>query len=453
LTVQAPAGAESTSRSTRAYASGSSLREALPRRRQGELVLGPRDPGAILQRQNETRVPELVPLRMARMLSSAFAYYRGSAAVMAADLAQNPHTGLRVASCGDAHIGNFGFYASAQRRLVFDLDDFDEAGWAPWEWDLRRLVTSVVLGGRDAGHPARTVREAALHAGASYRRAMHRLAARSPAQRYSTGLSAETISDSLDAGTRRIFASTVRRARRRTSAHFAAGAARQRSDGTWRFVDDPPVLTRLRGGDRSQVDHLVEQYAASLPGDVALLLDQYTFKDVAFRVVGVGSVGTRCYVALFACPDGDPLVLQIKEAQAGVLEEWEDQAVSPVEARLADAAHDGQRVVTYQRVLQSTSDPFLGFLRYEGRDFYVRQLRNMKGSIEPRTLTPARYRVYVGGCATVLARAHAQSPGAAAIAGYLGRSDRADRAFVEWSLAYAEQAEADYHQARADEPR
>jgi uncharacterized protein (DUF2252 family) len=374
---------------------------------------------------------------MQRMTTSPFAFYRGTAAIMAADLATGPKTGIQVVACGDAHLSNFGFYASPQRTLVFDLNDFDESAVAPWDWDLKRLVTSAIIGARDCGFSE----EAALAAGAAtaraYRRGMAELMELSALDRYYWGLDIDRIRKSFDGDGRQVIDRIAKEARKRGSAHAVSKMSTVGDDGSRRFIDAPPVTSRMPEDERGEINDLFEQYRATVSPDIAVLLSQYELTDVALRVVGVGSVGTRCYVLLLTGPRGAYLVLQVKEAEASVLHTW-----GAVEA--AAAEHQGARVVASQRILQAVSDPFLGYLTARGRNFYVRQFRDMKGSVDVASLTPAQFESYVAGCARMLARAHAQSPEAPAILGYIGRSRAFDRAVVEWSIQYADQSLADF---------
>jgi len=402
-----------------------------------------RDPLAILEAQNETRLPELVELRMQRMTSSPFAFYRGTAAIMAADLADDPNTGISIVSCGDAHITNFGLYASPQRTLLFDLNDFDEAAEAPWEWDVKRLVTSVVVAARDAGYGADVARSTASKAALGYRTSLQQMMTLPVIERFYRSAAVKHLRKRTSGETRQMIDRAVAQARKRTSNQAVARMTAVGADGIRRFVDAPPLLTRLSADEQVQLLHLFDEYRATVPPDIALLVSQYDITDIALRVVGVGSVGTRCFVLVLSGPAGDALILQVKEAEASVLETWGEH---PDEAH----SHHGARVVDNQRILQAISDPFLGYITGPtGRNFYVRQFRDMKGSVELAGLTPAQFEAYVSECGSVLGRAHAQSPQAPAIAGYLGSSDAFDRAVVDWSLAYADQSEDDFRRVAA----
>ncbi|PJJ63884.1 DUF2252 domain-containing protein [Compostimonas suwonensis] len=432
-----------------AIAVGRDIRHRLPRSEHGLFAARDRDPLAILAQQNASRVQHLVPLRMGRMLASPFAFYRGTAGIMAADLASEPNTGIRVVSCGDAHLSNFGLFASPQRSMVFDLNDFDEAASGPWEWDLKRLVASVVIGGREAGHGEKQVRRAARHAAESYRTGMLEMMKLDVLERYYFRMDVDAIHPEIDSKTQKVIDRATAQARRRTSRSYLEKVTTRAADGTRMLIEDPPVLTHLPEATETDLERLFERYRRTVPSDINQLLSQFTLTDVAMRVVGVGSVGTRCYILILTGPQQEPLVLQVKEAQTSVLESYgriepspEDEANRPLHAR------EGHRVVSNQRILQAVSDSFLGYLSVDGRDYYVRQFRDMKGSIDATELRFSGFLTYADACATLLARAHAQSHDAPMIAGYLGSSSSFDRAITEWSIAYAEQSLADYHRLR-----
>jgi uncharacterized protein (DUF2252 family) len=417
-------------------AAGAAARAAFPRTAIARYAPHDRDPFALLDAQNASRLPAFVPLRMARMAADPFSFFRGSAALMAADLGREASSGIEVISCGDAHVSNFGFFASPQRTLVFDLNDFDEASTAPWEWDVKRLVTSAIIGARQAGFPERDAQTAGLRAAAAYRIGLRDMMHLGVTDRYYSRLDTNMILGALDSSGQRILEKTVRQARRRTSASFVEKSTVVGADGRRVFLDDPPLLghdTENANLDRGAV---FQEYRRTVAPDVAVLLDQYDLTDSARRVVGVGSVGTRCFVVLLTGPLGEPLVLQVKEAGQSVLVSHGGRGTA--------TEHEGQRVVDSQRVLQAVSDVFLGHVRFNGHDYYVRQFRDMKSSIVIDSLTPAQFVSYARGCGIVLARAHAQSPRSREVAGYLGNSTKADRALLGWGLAYAEQAASDY---------
>ncbi|UFS60676.1 DUF2252 domain-containing protein [Subtercola endophyticus] len=435
-----------------AFARGKELRRHLPRREHANFVpSAERDPLGILSLQAESRVQELIPLRNERMLSSPFAFYRGTAGIMAADLGREANTGIRVVSCGDAHVSNFGLFASPQRTLVFDLNDFDEAAVAPWEWDVKRLVASVVIGARQSNFTDENVRLAARAAAKAYREGLNDMMKLSVLERYYFRIDTETPDSGLDSAAQKVLDKATQQARRRTSQAFVEKISERGEDGRLLIREDPPVLTHVPDATEELVLELFEQYKRTVPSDIVKLLSQFTLTDIAMRVVGVGSVGTRCYILILTGPQGEALVLQVKEAQVSVLQSFGGEHPGPNSQPRADpynAAVDalqGRRVVANQHILQAVSDSFLGYLKYDGRDFYVRQFRDMKGSIDVSTLKLSPFITYSAACGTLLARAHAQSEGAAVIAGYLGTSDVFDQAVVDWSLAYATQSLDDFH--------
>ena len=427
-------------------ADGRAARSRTPRSVHAEFVADPgRDPLGIIERQNADRLPDLVPLRMSRMAESPFAFYRGTAAIQAADLAGSPDSGRLVVACGDAHLTNFGIFAAPDRSLVFDLNDFDEAAIAPWEWDVKRLVTSVVIAADDNGFDAADAEAAALAATASYRITMRALAKRTALERYYQR-SVATELPGMSASSVKALNRTLKRAAKRTSSRVAAKIMETAPDGTQQIREQPPTLLHVESELEDRLGDLVAAYRRSASPDIALLLAQYTPTDVARRVVGVGSVGTRCTIAVFTGPHGEPLILQMKEAGRSVLDEYGELDRRPGRGITAlDAPADGgERVVTFQRVLQSSSDAFLGHLQFGGRGFYVRQFRDFNASIEVSELDPPAFLDYVRACGHQLARAHAQSPGAGFIAGYLGSNDVFDRALTSWAQQYAARSLADY---------
>ncbi|MFC9927093.1 DUF2252 domain-containing protein [Streptomyces sp. NPDC127190] len=416
------------------------------------------DPVAVLEEQGSTRLPELVPVRYGRMLASPFSFYRGAAAVMAADLAPLPGTGLTVQLCGDAHLLNFGLLASPERHLVFDINDFDETLSGPFEWDVKRLAASLVVAARANGFSARdqdrTVRECVR----TYRTRMRIFAgmrtldvwyAQDDADRMR-----ELLAASMTGRARRRTAEATARARTRTHLEAFARLTRVTAEGR-RIAPEPPLVTPLRdlptgpgpgGGPEERLRTVLEGYADSLSSERRYLLGRYRLVDMARKVVGVGSVGTRCWILLLlGKDDGDPLLLQAKEAQESVLA-----------AYTGDHHHDnqGRRVVEGQRLIQAASDIFLGWTRVAGldgrdRDFYVRQLRDWKGTARPETMDPGLLRLYGHLCGASLARAHARSGDPVVLAAYLGGSDRFDRALTGFAQAYADQNERDHKALRA----
>ncbi|MFN3708268.1 DUF2252 domain-containing protein [Microcella sp.] len=432
---------------------GRALRREVPRASLAE-VYSPRDrdPIAILTEQNATRLPDLVPVRIGRMLQSPFAFYRGTAAVMAADLRDAPTTNLDVVACGDAHISNFGFYASPERELVFDLNDFDEGGVAPWEWDVRRLTASVYIGGRDIGLSDDTCQAAAHDAAAMYQTVLRRFCRLSPTERYFARVDSSRVAREFEAVGTRTVKRAAKKARGRTAERVLATLTTTTTDGRLRIDDQPPILQHVDHASLDELGELRTHYRHTLRDDIAYLLGQYTLVDYALRVVGVGSVGTRCYLIALESAAGDVLFLQAKEAPPSVLTTYGGRpALIPGRSASTDYS-EGHRVVAAQRILQSTSDPFVGWVNGwagddAGRrrvDYYWRQFRDMKGSIDPATLNAAQYTRYAELCAGLLARAHGQSPASASIVGYLGRSGAFADAIATWSARYADVAEADY---------
>jgi uncharacterized protein (DUF2252 family) len=410
-------------------------------------------PIEMLERQAATRVPELVPIRYGRMLSSPFSFYRGAAIIMAHDLAWTPRTGLTVQCCGDAHLSNFGVFASPDRRLVFDINDFDETLPGPWEWDLKRLTVSMLIAARDNSYGVKDQERIVLTAVGAYRAAMREFAGMGNlavwyARLDIEGLLAQKASQFKPAKlkpTERLLA----KARSRDSMS-ALSKLTHVIDGQARIVDQSPLIVPVdvlvpdeqRGELLDGLGQLVRTYRHSLEPDRQVLFDRFQLTDFARKVVGVGSVGTRAWIALFVDGDGeDPLFLQIKEAEASVLEEH----LGP-----SSFANHGQRVVTGQRLMQSASDIFLGWLHVasdqdgQERHYYGRQLKDWKGSAEIDQMTASGMTVYGELCGWTLARAHARSGDRIAIASYLGSSDKFDRALLEFSSAYADQNEFDY---------
>jgi uncharacterized protein DUF2252 len=420
---------------------GKSLRAAVPRSEHGrwQPANGRPDPVGVLERQAQTRVPGLVPIRHGRMLASPFAFLRGAAAIMAADLAKTPQTGLDAQLCGDAHAANFGGFAAPDRDLVFDLNDFDETARGPWEWDLKRLGASFEVLGRDLGFAARERREVVLTAARGYREAMRQFAAMRTVDLWYARLDLERQYEQLSAllkgASRKRLDRTLEKGRRKDSVRAFAKLTHD-VDGDPRIVSDPPLIVpiaELTDEDdaemrRDELLALFEQYRRTLPVDTRRLLDDYEPVDLAHKVVGIGSVGLEAWIVLLIGngPD-DPLVLQIKEAESS-----------------------GRRVVEGQRLIQAGSDRFLGWLRvHNGRDgrrhrYYVRQLWDAKISVPLENLSPDDLAVYAGMCGWTLARAHARTGDRAAISAYLGGGDVFDRALVDFAQAYADQNERDY---------
>ena len=430
---------------------GRDRRKAMSRSAHAELRLPERDPVAVIEEQNASRLADLVPVRIGRMLQSPFTYYRGTAGVMARDLAGGVDTGVWVVSCGDAHVSNFGLFASPERRVVFDLNDFDEAGDAPWEWDLKRLVASVHVGARDLGASEDACADACRLTVAAYRTSLGDLYETTALDRYYRTVDVDALADRLSDDDLPVLERTVRKARRRTSDQVLEKLEFADIDGRRRIVDQPPIVQHVEHASLDELDALFQRYRSVVREDIAVVLDQFRLVDYVLRVVGVGSVGTRCYLLLFEGPGGEPLVLQAKEAQASVLATYGGMH-DGLPAGLGPEDHiQGHRVVAGQRILQAQSDPFLGWIegwagddRDRRVDYYWRQFRDMKGSVDVGRLSVDQFARYGTLCGALLARAHSQSSGGAVICGYLGRSERFDEAVAAWARAYADVCEADH---------
>jgi uncharacterized protein (DUF2252 family) len=409
------------------------------------------DPVAILERQALARVPELVPIRYGRMAVSPFAFFRGAAAVMSADLAGTPVSGLRVQACGDAHLSNFGAFAAPDRRLVFDLNDFDESLPGPWEWDLKRLTASFAIAGRERGFKRREREVAVLSATRSYREAMRAFASMRNLEVWYARLDVEEAMGEIEGEDPKAVKQVrkgVAKARTKDSLR-ALEKLTHVVDGELRIVSEPPLIVpaeELLPKDetralRETFLHILDAYRDSLPADRQHLLDGYRFRHIARKVVGVGSVGTRAWVVLLTGgDDSDPLFLQAKEAEASVLEPY---------AGASRFRNHGRRVVEGQRLMQAASDIFLGWCPAVGldgrkRDFYVRQLWDWKRSAEVERMTARGLEIYGRMCGWTLARAHARSGDRIAIASYLGGGDAFDKAIAGFSESYADQSERDH---------
>jgi uncharacterized protein (DUF2252 family) len=433
-------------------ARGRAARTEVPRSSHAEFAPGPDrpDPVALLETQAGTRVPELLPIRYGRMALSPFTFFRGAALPMASDLAGTPRSGLTVQACGDAHLANFGLFASPERRLVFDINDFDETLPGPWEWDVKRLAASLEVAARSNDFSTKVRRDIVLASVAAYRGAMREFAGMTALEVwYAHADMAEVrarIEPRLAHRGRKALARSLAKARTKDNlgalSRFAGVA-----DGKPGIVGDPPLIVPMRDlvGDAAQATDqlrgMLESYRTSLGHDRRALLDQYELVDFARKVVGVGSVGTRAYMALMLGTDeSDPLFLQAKEAGPSVLEAF---------AGTSEYDNCGQRVVVGQRLMQTVSDIFLGWVRVKGfdgrtRDFYLRQLRDWKGSAEIESMVPEGVRAYGELCGWTLARAHARSGDRIAIAAYLGSSPAFDVAVREFADAYADQTERDH---------
>ena len=408
-----------------------------------------RDPVTILSTQNEQRVPWLVPIRHARMSASPFTFYRGAAAIMAEDLSGSPDSALWVQAGGDAHLSNFGAYASPSRELVFDANDFDETLPGPWEWDLKRLTASLVVAGQHLSFPESQNREIAAHAVRAYRKAMEHYAKMPVLDLWYDYLDVDDVRKLSGMSAEELHTRLARfevKARSRTSLQALRKLA-TRESGSLRIRSQPPLLVPLAQVpteyDSETTDNATREafsrYAATTEDHIQVLLSRFRFVDIAIKVVGVGSVGTRCWIVLLeGRDDQDPLFLQIKEAVPSVLEDH---------LRPSRYPHQGQRVVQGQRLVQAQTDIFLGWTTgLEGRHFYVRQLRDWKGSVDVENATPRQLRFYAALCARTLARGHARSGDPVAISAYMGRSAKLDDAIAEFSVRYARQNLEDYAQ-------
>ncbi len=403
------------------------------------------DPIALLQESDADRLPELVPIRYGRMLQSPFAFYRGSAAVMAADLARTPNTGIRVQACGDCHLVNFGGFASPERNVLFDINDFDETLPAPWEWDVKRLVASFVLASRANGHSAKDGRTAAVAAARSYRKRLRDFARMQPLDVWYARITAEDVADAVPPEVADRLRARVNKAMVGNSSEYDFPRLAGVVGGRTTIRDAPPLIFHPEGAHGPDfalmMDQVFESYRKTLADDRRVLLDRYRVVDAAIKVVGVGSVGRRCWIVLMMSAANDPLFLQVKEAAASVLEPF---------AGVSEYAHHGQRVVMGQRLMQPASDLFLGWVTApNGRQFYLRQLRDAKIKPLVETFDEETMNVYGKLCGWSLARAHARSADVVGITGYLGSGDQFDEAMGEFALAYADQAELDHAALKA----
>jgi uncharacterized protein (DUF2252 family) len=427
------------------YAIGRSLRDKVPRSALGQWTPAPdrADPVEQVIEAHTDRLKWLIPVRVGRMVSSPYAFLRGTAGIMAADFASLPATGIMPVICGDAHLGNFGFYASPERDLVFDLNDFDEAHPGCWEWDLRRLLVSVWVAGRLNGASEDDCEVAVRHCVFDYRQQIRKLAEESLLGRWYERLDVDRLGTSVsDKVLQAEIERAARRARTRTSDR-ALPRFTERRNGERRIVEEPPLITRLSEADADQLAKALDEYLITLPKQWRRLLAGYTLLDAAHKVVGVGSVGLRAYVALCegSSPD-DVIFLQVKQARRSVVARY-------VHGESAMHAHQGQRAVEYQQALQTVSDPLLGWATINDRQYYVRQFRDMKGAIPIDRIDATALADYAGVCGHLLAKGHARTSGASMIAGYLGASEKVDMAFSRFAQAYADQTERD-HQALVD---
>jgi uncharacterized protein (DUF2252 family) len=425
---------------------GKALRKKFPRIKQGEYKVSANriDPVSILMAQGETRLPDLVPIRYARMLTSPFAFLRGAAAIMSADLKANGDTtGIQVQACGDMHVANFGVFASAERNLIFGINDFDETLPGPWEWDLKRLVASIVASGRFLGADKNLCNESVKTAVSTYCNKMKEFAQMGYMELWYSRISDKDILNTMSGSARKGAKKIMAKAKERTHLQVL-GKLTDLVDDKYRLQENAPFIVRethAQDGTPVQIalGQVLESYFLSLADDRKSLLSNYRIVDVARKVVGVGSVGTRCWLIFLAGNHlNDPLFLQVKEAQTSVLEPF----TSP-----SSYTNHGQRVVAGQRLIQAAPDIFLGWGSRGGFDFYVRQLRDMKGGVEfdPQKVTVANMPQYCSLCAWALALSHAKSGDAAKISGYAGNGDELGDAMVRFAIAYADQTEKDHH--------
>lgn len=430
-------------------AAGKAARREVPRSSHADWKTSPRDPIEILAGQDKSRLQELVPIRYGRMLDSSFAFFRGAAAVMAADLAQTPTTSIRAQLCGDAHLSNFGVFSAPDRRLVFDCNDFDETCRGPFEWDLKRLVASLAIAGRERGFGKEQRRRGALSASAAYRSSMRRFAGQRNIEVWYSRLDVDSrlaeLRPHLDGRRFRDVERGLDKARAKDSMRALRKLTRA-ENGKVRIISDPPLVTPLEeltdaADAEQQLQALLAAYRESLGSDRRHLVSSYHYVHAARKVVGVGSVGTRAWIVLLLGRDaGDPLFLQAKEAQRSVLEAY---------AGRSPYRNHGRRVVEGQRLMQAAGDIFLGWFAAEGIDgearcFYVRQLWDGKGSVDVERMSVRDLGVYAALCGEALARAHARSGDRIQIAAYLGGGEVFDEAMADFAEAYADQNESDY---------
>jgi uncharacterized protein (DUF2252 family) len=426
--------------STTPTGDGKALRVQLPRAQHAKLKLAAhRDPLAILRRADEDRLPELLPIRYGRMLQSPFAFFRGADAIMAADLSNTPTTGVRVQTCGDCHLKNFGGFATPERNVVFDINDFDETLPAAWEWDIKRLAASFYLAVAENGLANDVARGITATCARSYRKGMKEFSSVDPLELWYSKLNAEDFIEALPKSERTRVARRVQKAARTRGADIDYPKLIEVVRGAVRIKDAPPLIFHPEAARSPEFLPLVEktfkEYRDTLPEDRRILFDTYNFVDAAIKVVGVGSVGTRCWIALLMSPTNQPLFLQLKQAKASVLEPYAGKTIYH---------NHGQRIVMGQRLMQAASDIFLGWTTGPAGDFYVRQLRDAKVSPNLEIFDEPMFEMYAKACGWNLARAHAKSGCARLISEYLGRSDEFDEAIATFARAYAERTERDH---------
>lgn len=425
-------------------AAGRALRDRVSRAAHAELQRAGRDPLAILRAGDANRLRELVPIRYGRMLASPFAFYRGSAGIMAADLGSTPTTGVLVQACGDCHLKNFGGFATPERNVVFDINDFDETLRAPWEWDVKRLATSFVLAVRENGLSERAAHDVCVTCVRAYRNGIHEFSNLDPLTVWYAKIAANDFLALLSRSTRTRVAKRIAKATARRSSEVDYPKLAEIVYGKIRIHDNPPLIFHPEAGRTAEftsaIDQILNDYRDTLPHDRRMLFNRYSFVDAAIKVVGVGSVGTRCWIVLLMSPAGEPLLLQFKQANASVLEPFVGKS---------EYSHHGQRVVMGQRLMQAASDIFLGWTTGPAGDFYVRQLRDAKISANVETFDEAMFAAFAQACGWNLARAHAKSGDGWTMSGYLGKNDSFDEAIAAFAKDYADLAERDYAQLKA----
>jgi uncharacterized protein (DUF2252 family) len=431
-------------------AAGKALRDRVPRTAHAGLHKHAHraDPVHVLHLGDAGRLRELIPIRYGRMLASPFTFYRGSAAIMAADLAQMPATGIRVQACGDCHLLNFGGFATPERSIIFDINDFDETLPGPWEWDVKRLVASLVLASRSNGFTEAQAKDTAITAARSYRKTMREFTAMHPLEVWNARITASEFIKILPKSQRAAVQAKFETALSRAGSEMDFPKLTCMVGGHIGIHDAPPLIFHPESTNLPEfwkfLDKVFAGYRETLSDDRRGLLDQYRIVDAAIKVVGIGSVGRRCWIALLMSATNEPLFLQFKEAVPSVLEPYAGKSVY---------AHQGQRVVAGQRMMQPSSDALLGWVTatsgHEERQFYVRRLNDAKIKPHIETFGPGMLSVYAKACGRVLARAHAKAGDQFAISGYLGTSDQFDEAMGKFAVAYADQAEKDYATLKA----
>ena len=424
------------------YAAGKALREKCPREAHATWKAAKTRPDAVqlVLEAEKGRLPELLPLRHGRMVRSAFTFYRGSALAMATDLASTPTTGIRVQCCGDAHLCNFGGFATPERKVIFSINDLDETLPAPWEWDVKRLAASFVVACRDNGLNRAVAKDAAMACVRAYRDSMAEFSRMKTLELWYYALSVDDLVNAIkDPAIRRKGLKRLQKERARSVAEDIFPKLVEHKGETPIIKDQLPTIFHAEGHSPGEIQKGLRDalavYRSTLPHSSQFLLDRYELRDAAIKVVGIGSVGTLCWVFLFMAGEGDPLFLQIKEARASVLEPFSDPSVFP---------NHGQRVVNGYRLMQPASDVFLGWTYGPKRHFFIRQLRDIKISVRVETFRATEMDLYAGWCGRALALSHARSGCAITLSGYMGKSDAFDRAMADFSVVYADQNEKDH---------